>query len=73
MKTISALTLSAALAAFVLFTQSLAVAASVIFGACFLSIFLADCTRTIKPLEVRAGVVTFPRPARRAPALELAA
>ena len=42
-------------------------------GMGFLSLFVADCTRTIKPLAVRARVVNFPRPARRNPAFELAA
>ena len=73
MKTLTALLALAALVAFVLFFQSLALAGSLVFGACLLSIFLADCTRTIKPLEARATVMQFPRPARRATAFELAA
>ncbi len=73
MKTLTALLALAALVAFVLFFQSLALAGSLVFGACLLSIFLADCTRTIKPLEARAMVTQFPRPARRATVFELAA
>ena len=73
MKTYTALLSLAALAAFVLSFQSLALAGSLTFSACILSIFLADCTRTIKPLEARATVMPFPRPVRRAPAHELAA
>ena len=73
MKTSIALTFLAALVAFVFSTHSLALATSLTFGASLVSIFLADCTRTIKPLEVRAAITPFPRPARRAPAYELAA
>ena len=73
MKTLTALTFLAALVAFVLSSHSLALAASLTFGACVVSIFLADCIRTIKPLEVRANVTSFPRPARQAHAFELAA
>lgn len=73
MKTLTALTFLAALVALVVSSQSLALAGSITFGACLLSIFLADCTRTIKPLEVHAAVTRFPRPARQAAAFELAA
>ena len=73
MKTLPAFTFLAALVAFVLSSHSLAAAASLTFGACLVSMFLLDCTRTIKPLQARAAMVQFPRPARRAPAFELAA
>lgn len=73
MKTITALTFLAALVAFAVSSHSLAAAASLTFGACLISIFLADCTRTIKPLAVPAKITAFPRPARRASAFELAA
>ena len=73
MKTLPALSFIAALAAFVLFPHSLAIGGSLLFGACLVSIFVADCARTIKPLQVRAAMVEFPRPARRASAFELAA
>lgn len=73
MKTIPAFIFLAALAAFVLLPHTLATASSLLFGACLISIFLADYTRTIKPLEARSAVVEFPRPARRAPAFGLAA
>jgi len=73
MKTLTALTFLAALVAFVLSSHSLALAISLTFGAAIVSIFLADCIRTIKPLEVRANVTSFPRPARQAHAFELAA
>lgn len=73
MKTSTSLSFLAALVAFVLFSQSLALASSLLFGASLISIFLADCARTIKPLEARSAVVMFPRPARRAPAFGLAA
>ncbi len=73
MKTSTSLTILAALVAFVLSTQSLALASSLLFGACVISIFLVDCIRTIKPLEVRTAMVQFPRPARAAQAFGLAA
>jgi len=73
MKTLTALTFLAALVAFAVSSHSVAAAASITFGACLISIFLADCSRTIKPLEERAMITRFPRPARRAAAFELAA
>jgi hypothetical protein len=73
MKTLIVSTFLAALVAFVLSSHSLALAVSLTFGACVVSIFLADCIRTIKPLEVRARITPFPRPARRAQAFKLAA
>jgi len=73
MKTIIASTFIAALVAFTVLPHTLTIAGSLLFGACFISIFAADCTRTIKPLEVRARVVNFTRPSRRVPVLELAA
>jgi len=72
MKTLPAITALAALVAFVLFPHTLAIAGSLLFATCLLSIFVADYNRTLKPLEVRATVVGFPRPARRTPAFELA-
>ena len=73
MKTLPAITFLAALVAFVLFPHNLALTGSLLFAACLVSIFAADYARTLKPLEVRAAVVNFPRPTRRAPALGLAA
>ena len=73
MKTLPALTFVAALVAFVLFPHNLALAGTLLFAACLVTIFVADCARTIKPLAAPALVVEFPRPSRRAPALELAA
>lgn len=73
MKTLPALTALTALAAFALLPHTLPIAASLLFGTCLISIFAADYARTIKPLTATAAVVTFPRPARRAPAFELAA
>jgi len=73
MKTLPAIAFLAALVAFVLSPHNLALAGSLLFAACLVSIFAADYTRAIKPLEVRAAMVDFPRPARRAPALGLAA
>jgi hypothetical protein len=73
MKTLTALSFLAALVAFVLSSHSLTVAMSLTFGASVVSIFVADCMRTIKPLEVRAKITPFPRSARRASAFELAA
>jgi hypothetical protein len=73
MKTSTSLAILAALVAFVLATQSLALASSLLFGASLVSIFLVDCTRTIKPLVAQAAVTQFPRPVRRATAFELAA
>jgi hypothetical protein len=73
MKTLTAFTFLAALVAFALSSHSLSLAVSLLFGACVVSIFLADCIRTIKPLEARATITSFPRPARRVQAFELAA
>ena len=64
MKTLPALTALAALAAFVLFPHTLAIAGSLLFATCLFSIFVADYHRALKPLEVRAAVVSLPRPAR---------
>ena len=64
MKTLPAITSLAALAAFVLFSHTLAIAGSLLFATCLLSIFVADYHRALKPLEVRAAVVGFPRPVR---------
>ncbi len=73
MKTIPAFTFLAALVAFAVLPHTLPIAGSLLFGACFLSMFAVDCTRTIKPIEARATMTNFPRPDRRAPAFELAA
>jgi hypothetical protein len=73
MKTPTAITFLAALVAFVFSSHSLALAVSLTFSASVVSIFLADCVRTIKPLEMRASLTPFPRPARQAHAFELAA
>jgi hypothetical protein len=73
MKTLPAISFLAALVAFVLFPHNLALAGSLLFAACLMSIFVADYTRTIKRFETRAVVVEFAGPTRRSPALGLAA
>ena len=73
MKTLPAFTFLAALVAFFVLPHTLPVVASLVFGTCLVTIFVADYARSIKPLAVRAAVVEFPRPARRAAAFELAA
>ena len=73
MKKLPALSFLAALVAFVLFPHSLAVGGSLLFGACILTIFVADCARTIKPLTASAAMVEFHRPTGRTTDFELAA
>jgi hypothetical protein len=73
MKTLPAITFLAALVAFVLFPHNLALAGSLLFAACLMSIFVADYTRTMKRFETQAAVVEFSRPTRRSPAIGLAA
>ena len=73
MKTLPAISFLAALVAFVLFPATLALSGSILFGACLMTIFVADCAKTIKPVDVHSNLVTFTRPARRAAAFELAA
>jgi hypothetical protein len=73
MKTLPAISFLAALVAFVLFPHNLAMIGSLLFAASIVSIFVADYTRTLKPLTTRATVVNFPRPGRRAATFELAA
>ena len=73
MKTLPAISFLAALVAFVFFPHTLALSGSLLFSACLLTIFVADCARTIKPLDVRCNMVAFPRPVRRASAFGLAA
>lgn len=73
MKTLPAISYLAALVAFVLFPNTLVLSGSLLFSACLLTIFVADCAKTIKPLEVRSNLVVFPRPARRVSAFGLAA
>ena len=73
MKTLPALTLIAAVAAFALFPYNLPLAATLLFGTSLVSIFASDYGRALKPLTASAKVVEFPRPARPAPAFGLAA
>jgi hypothetical protein len=73
MKTLPALSFLAALVAFVLFPHTLALSGSLLFSACLITIFVADCARTIKPVDTRSTLLAFPRPTRRASAFELAA
>lgn len=73
MKTLPSIAFLAALVAFVLSPQNLAMIGSLLFAAGFVGIFVADYTRTLKPLAGRAAVVDFSRPGRPTPAFELAA
>ena len=73
MKTLPAIAFLAAFVAFVLSPHNLAMISSLYFAASIVSIFVADYTRTLKPLAVRAAVVNFSRSDRRAAAFELAA
>jgi hypothetical protein len=73
MKTLPSIAFLAALVAFVLSPHNLAMISSLLFAAGIVSVFVADYSRTLKPLTIRTNVVNFPRPSRRAPAFELAA
>jgi len=73
MKTLPTIASLAALVAFVLSPHNLAMISSLLFAAGIVSVFVTDYTRSLKPLTIRATVVNFPRPGRRASALELAA
>jgi len=73
MKTLPLIASLAALVAFVLSPHNLAMISSLLFSAGIVSVFVADYTRSLKPLTTRAAVVNFPRSGRRAGAFELAA
>lgn len=73
MKTLPIITFLAALVAFAFSSHSLAVAGSLFFAVGFVTIFAADYSRVIKPLNLRAEVTGFSRPTRQAQAFELAA
>jgi hypothetical protein len=73
MKTLSLLSFIAAFVALVASPLSLEVTGSLVFGAGLLCIMVGDYARPVRSLTPRAGVVRFPRAAKAAPALGLAA
>lgn len=73
MKTLSLISFLAAIAALVLSPFSLEVTGSLVFAAGLLCIMVGDYSRPVRSLTPRATLVRFPRPAKAAPALGLAA
>jgi len=73
MKTLSLISFIAAFVALVLSPLSLEVSGSLVFAAGLLCIMVGDYARPVRSLTKSTKMISFPRAAKAAPALELAA